>query len=198
MRAAVLMLGLGSMVVAGVARPQVWVGTTTRDATASDSSTTYRPNGSNANALELVELMGVRKHFVIDRGTGMAEAKQQLLREYPVLTTAFVNEWAKRVEAQLNPDDYVVLAAGVYASHFTNDELAELVQGRRNANAGRPSGLPQPLRDKLVRVMPTVAGEIAAGSAQASATLGAQVAEQVAREHPDWLRRSATASGVSK
>ena len=198
MRAAVLVLGLGSIVAAGVAPSQVWVGTTTRDTSAADSSTSYRAVGSNANALELMELLGVRKRFEIDRGKGMAEAKQELLHEYPFLTPTFLNEWAKRVTERLNPDDYVAIAAGVYASHFTDDELGELVQGQRNVNAGRQSGLPQPLRDKLRRVLPTLAGEIAAGYARTGATLGAEVAEQVAKEHPEWLRRPAAAPSASR
>ncbi len=198
MRAAILMLGLGSMLSAGVAQSQVWVGSTTRDASSPQSSTTYVGGSSwNTNAVELVELTGMRKRFEADRTKGMAEAKQDLLRAYPSLTPAFVNEWARRVAAGMNPDDYVAIEAAVYASHFTNDELVELVQARRNVNAGVQSGVPQPLRDKVRRVFPTVVGEIAAGIAQANGKLGAEVMQQVAKEHPEWLKPSA-AAGASR
>ena len=202
MRVAILMLGLSSMLTATVAQPQVWVGTTTRDASSPQSSTIYNDTSSsstsNTNAMELVELTGMRKRFVADRTKGMMEAKQELLHEYPFLTPAFVNEWAKRVAAQMNPDDYMAIVAAVYSAHFTDDELAELVQGQRNENAGAPPSLPQPLKDKLRRMLPTMAGEIAASVTKAGVTLGAEVAEQVAREHPDWIRRSATTPDASR
>ena len=71
MRAAILMLGLGSMLSAGVAQSQVWVGSTTRDASSPQSSTTYVGGSSwNTNAVELVELTGMRKRFEADRTKG--------------------------------------------------------------------------------------------------------------------------------
>ena len=195
MRAA-LILALTSVFPAGLAHSQVWVGQTIRDASATEpapstTTSTTHTISSDPSAMELVQAMGVRKRFEIDRTKGMNDAKAQLLREYPNLSDAFVNEWARKVSAQLNPDDYVAIAARVYSSHFTDDELDQLAQGQRNANAGRPSALPPVLRDKLRRLLPTLAGEIAGGFAQTGATLGAQVAQQVAKEHPDWIKRSA-------
>jgi len=195
---AVLILALASLIPASMAHSQVWVGQTIRDASSGETMTTTTTANhavsSDPSALELMQAMGIRKRFDTDRTKGMNDAKQQLLREYPNLTNAFVNEWAKKVSAQLNPDDYVAIAARVYSSHFSDDELDQLAQGQRNANAGRPSALPPALRDKLRRLLPTLAGEIAGGFAQTGATLGAQVAQQVAKEHPDWIKRSPTAS----
>lgn len=152
---------------------------------------------SNSNAAELIDLMGVGKRFDADRNRSMTEAKQRLLRDYPILTPAFVNEWGRRVMEGMNTDDYATIAANVYASHFSDDELAQLVRGQKNLNAGKPIGLPLTLRQKLERELPTMAGEIAGGYAQTGAKLGAEVAEQVAKEHPDWLRRP-TATGGSR
>jgi hypothetical protein len=109
-----------------------------------------------------------------------------------------VDEWARRVSEKMNADEYVAIAARVYASHFSDDELAKLVEGEKNINAGKRSGLAQPLMEKWARVLPTMAGEIEGEFAQEGAKFSTEVAEQLAKEHPEWVRRPAPASRTAK
>jgi hypothetical protein len=218
MRSIALLLGLIVAVPAAGSAQQVWVygpsntpapvaapGTTAESGVSKKPAPTYHQIGSSStttadtdsNATQLVDLMGVGKRFDADHTRSMAAAKQKLLHDYPIMTPAFVNEWARRVDEQINVDDYTTVAAKVFAAHFNDDELAQLVQGQKNENAGKASGLPLALRQKLERELPTMAGEIAGAFAQMGAKLGADAAEQVAKEHPEWLRRS-TAAGGSK
>ena len=205
-----MLLGLSLLVPAAVAQ-QVWVygpsntpapvavpGAATNATTPTRSVTSYHEVAGTPNAVELVDLMGVRKSFETDHGKMMVVAKQKLMHDFPSLNPAFANEWAKRIAARMNPEDYVAIAAHVYESHFSDDELGELVEAQKNVNAGKRSALSQALRDKLQSSMPAVASEIAGGFTQAGAKLGLEVAQEVAKEHPEWVKRPAPASGALK
>jgi len=184
MRLAILMLCLTLSLTAAEAQ-HTYVGTTTRSASAPDPLNA----GSSANAARLVELLGTRKRFELDRKRLIVEARQQLVHEYPALTPALINGWVNKLATQYSPDDYVNLAAGVYASYFNEQELAELVQVHTNLAAGRHGGMSPALRDKLRTQLPAIEGDIAAGFVRGMTKLGADVAQQLIHEHPELVRR---------
>ena len=144
-------------------------------------------------AHEYVELAGFGREFEAER-PALAEAdKKELLLEYPAMNREFLMEYAKRMNDAMNVGEYEDVWAKVYEEHFTQDELAAMVQGKRNQMASIPSGVPSQLRQKLLAQGPEMSGEAHAEYRRILVQHSREVSHELFREHPEWAKSVAAA-----
>jgi len=90
------------------------------------------------------------------------------------------------MKARFNPDDYVTVAVHVYESHFTSNELQELIKVQNDVKASKPPSVSPELKQKLTDEGVTIQSEILGGCTQVGAKLGGEIAQQILEEHPEW------------
>jgi hypothetical protein len=61
-------------------------------------------------------------------------------------------------------------------------------------NESRPTRVSPELQQKLTSVMPSIQSEILAGCVQIGAKLGAEVGQEIEKEHPDYMKPIANQS----
>ena len=146
-------------------------------------------NQFHSNVLTLVNMTGLRDELLRNRHTVAEEGKQVILHSFPSYDPAFADEWARRMERS-SVDDYLSVVVAVYEKNYSNDDVLEMIQVQRDLSADRQPVLSLQLRSKLAKVAGDVESEIASGFKELGAKQGEQVGEEVAKEHPEWLRSS--------
>lgn len=189
MRTLVLCLGLSFLGSSGVA--QVWVSSTVSNA----SSTTESSAETHADAVKLVQLMGLRATLEANRGKMLQQEKEAMQVQAAKYNPAFVDEWVRRMGQRVNFDDFVAVDVQAYESNFTHEELLQLIRAQQNHNAGKPVALSQAMKEKLLASLPTVQSEIMGGYVQVGSKLGGEIGEEIAKEHPDWVKQPAAGTG---
>ena len=169
----------------------MWVSSTVSNGSTSTESLA----DTHADAVELVQLMGLRGALEANRGKMLQQEKEAMQRQAAKYKPAFVDEWVRRMGQRINFDDFIAVNVQAYESNFTHEELLEMIRAQQNHNAGKPVALSQAMKEKLSASLPTVQSEIMGGYVQVGAKLGGEIGGEIAKEHPDWVKQPATSSG---
>lgn len=145
-------------------------------------------NQFHSNVVTLVSLTGLRDELLRNRHTVAEEGKQVILHSFPNYDPAFAEEWARRMERS-SVDAYLDVVVSVYEKNYTDDDILEMIQVQHELSADKQPVLSLQLRAKLAKVAGTVENEIASGFRQLGAKQGEQVGQEVAKDHPEWLKR---------
>ena len=111
----VLMLSLAAMPAA--AQPPAPAPTTAVDQNAA----------LHQSALKFCEAFNVRQRLEQNMDKLIDDGKQALVKRNPLINPQFVDEWAKRMRARVNLDEFVDATARVYERYYTSDELEAYV-----------------------------------------------------------------------
>jgi hypothetical protein len=149
------------------------------------------PKAHNA-AVKLVDAIGLKDKMKSNVDKTLADGVESMKKKSPQINPAFFEEWAKRMKARINFDDYATIAISVYEKHFTAAELDEMTQQQIAANELKTPVYSEPLKEKLQQVMSQVVSEMMGGFTQLGAKLGADVGGEIGKEHPDWVPDSVT------
>jgi len=175
----VLIISCGSWVGAFAQQPV----TTSPPATAEDAIHTKL----HETTVKLVELMGSRKRILDGLDKSLEDGKEKMLQASPGITPEFADEWVKRMHARTNVDDYVNVIVSVYEKHFNNQEIEELIQAQKDANDSKTPTISPELKEKLSKENTAIISEVIGGCGQVGAKLGADIAAEIQKEHPDWV-----------
>jgi hypothetical protein len=148
-----------------------------------------RPQPSQANLQQLVELTGDRERLQKALPKLLSDGKTKMLRAYPGVDPAFRDEWEKRMAARIKVDDFLGVTARAYEKHFTNDEILDLIALMSARKEGKPVKASAQLQQKLEAEAPAIMGEIMGGATEVAVKLGAQVGGEIAKEHPEYMRQ---------
>lgn len=140
----------------------------------------------HADVVQLVELTGARQRMLAGLDKQIDEGKNSILKNGPNADPRFAEEWAKRMKARTNIDDYVAVFVSVYEKHFNDDEILELIQIQRDSNDGKTPTVSPKLREKASAIAVTLQSEIMGGCTQVGAKLGGEIGMEISKEHPDW------------
>jgi len=176
----------------------LWMAVVPLSAQTTDVSSAERDKKFHEDVLTLVDVTGLRQRLLDGREKSAEEGRQTLLRRFPNYSPAFADEWAKRMVARMQVDDYVKVIASVYEKHFTDAEILELIQMQRDANTGKTPTASAHLKEKLTKELVDVQSEIIGGCTQLGAKLGGAIGEELAREHPEWVGATKGAAESSK
>lgn len=146
------------------------------------------------DVLKLIELDGTKKRLQINLKQMVDKGKVQMMEQASLCNSAFADEWARRMLARANVDEFVNVVVTVFETHFNDVEVRQLIAARKADGTAEPSSISPELKQKLERIMPTVLSEIIGGCTQVGAKLGGEIGQEIAREHPDYCRPA----GVSK
>jgi hypothetical protein len=149
---------------------------------------------AHKSAVELVEVTGMRQQLLDHKAESVKAGQDAIRQNSPAINPAFVDEWGKRMLAQYNVDAFLAVAVHVYEAHFTNDELRQLIQAQLDAKASKPVTLSPQLKQKLTENMSAIQSEIIGGCSQVGAKAGADIGQQLQKEHPEWFPEPASAS----
>ncbi|WP_109486801.1 hypothetical protein [Occallatibacter savannae] len=137
--------------------------------------------------VHLVEVLGLKEKMMVgvdaDLDRGIAVMKAQA----PSLSPEFIEEWRKRMKARLKPEDFIAVVVQVYERHFTADELDQLDKVAISKKEGKPTVLPDALKEKLQKNAIAIQSEIIGGTSQIGARLGMEIGEEIGKEHPEWV-----------
>ena len=147
-----------------------------------------------------MKLMGLRQRLLDSQDKTLDNAKAALTQAHPEYNPAFAEEFAKRMRAKTNVDDYVNVFVRVYEKYLDTDDVAELIQVQQDVNASKTPNIPVQLKEKLSNVAIKMQSEILGGCTEVGAALGGEVGQEIEKEHPDWVARSGSGSkdGLSK
>jgi hypothetical protein len=147
------------------------------------------------NAVKLVELMGSRKRILDSLGKSFGDGKAKLLESDVRLTPEFADEWVKRMVARTNVDDYVNVIITAFEKHYNASEIAALIEAQRDANDSKTPTLSPELKEKVQRESNALASEVVGGCSQLGAKLGADIAQEIEHEHPEWVKQTKPSGG---
>lgn len=136
-----------------------------------------------------MELTGDRERLQKALPKLLSDAKAKMAHAYPSVDPAFGNEWEKRMASRIKVDDFMGVTARTYQKHFTNDEILDLITIMNARKEGKPVKAPAQLQQKMDAEAPGILGEIMGGATELAVKLGGQVGGDIAREHPEYIRR---------
>ena len=114
--------------------------------------------------------------------------KQALVKRNPLINPQFVDEWAKRMRARVNLDEFVDATARVYERYYTSDELDQLTQVQLAMKRSKLYSLPPDLAQKLKTDAPKIQNDINAATSTIGSRLSIAVGQEIEKEHPDWVK----------
>lgn len=141
------------------------------------------------NVLKLVDLMHARSNVQDGQLKAMPEARAKLMQSAPQITDQFADEWVKRMMTDASIDEYIVVIVGTYERHFNNEEIEELIQIQADVNDKKTPTISDTLKAKLAKDSVAIQSEIIGGCTQVGARLGGEIAQQIEKEHPEWLKK---------
>ena|SRR5258708_5340798 len=142
----------------------------------------------HAAAVKLVDASGAKESLRGNIPQLVSQGKAKMLEQFPEYDPAFAEEWAKRMLARLNVEDFVKVAVKAYEKHFTSGELEELIAFQAARKDNKPATLSPELQKKLTTAMPALMGDIAGGCTQVGAKLGGEIGGEIEKEHPEYLK----------
>ena len=172
----VLMLSLAAMPAA--AQPPAPAPTTAVDQNAA----------LHQSALKFCEAFNVRQRLEQNMDKLIDDGKQALVKRNPLINPQFVDEWAKRMRARVNLDEFVDATARVYERDYTSDELDQLTQVQLAMKRSKLYSLPPDLAQKLKSDAPKIQNDINAVTSTIGSRLSIAVGQEIEKEHPDWVK----------
>ena len=137
-------------------------------------------------AVELVEVTGSRDRLVAAIPDMVEQGKAEMRKECPDCRPEFLKEWGKRMAVRFKADDFVNVAARAYEKRFTSDELSQFLAVAASQKTDKPVSPSVVLQKKLEDLLPAIMGDIAGGCTELGARLGAEVAAEILKEHPEY------------
>jgi hypothetical protein len=146
----------------------------------------------HASVLQLFDVMDLRAKILEGQKAAMPDAKRKLIEASKgAINEQFADEWEKRMLSDARIDAYVVVVASVYEKHFTNAEIEELTQIQRDSNDKKTPTVSESLKAKLGKDGIAVQSEIMGGCTEVGARQGGEIAQEIAKDHPDWMKTGA-------
>lgn len=142
----------------------------------------------HSDVLKLVQIEGERARMDAAIPGSLEHGKQILMRKCPNCSPEFTAEWVKQMQARLSPDDLMQVVVRVYEHDLTDAEVRQLIPIAEAKQAGKPPVITDDVRQNLLPKLHHVQNDIVAGCSQIAEKLGGEVAEQIAREHPGWVK----------
>ena len=102
----------------------------------------------------------------------------KMLKANPDLAPEFADEFGRRFVSQVTTDAIAEIVTQGYADHFSMEEIKDLT-----AFYDSPAG------KKLVEVQPAILGDVARKSQEYGQKLGAKIAQDIIKEHPEYYKR---------
>jgi hypothetical protein len=144
----------------------------------------------------LIGLTGLRRELLNNREAFVQQSKQEILRRFPSYDPAFADEAARRMEQRMSVDQFVDVVVAVYEKNFTNRDVLEMIQVQKDVRASRTPAVSPRLQAKLSTAGVSVHSEILGGFTELGYKLGAQIGQEIAKEHPEWMNGSEAFSPV--
>jgi hypothetical protein len=170
------------------------IGSYAQESLPAATATTAPDSLRHENAVKLVESTGARQRLIDSRDSIMQQGKDAMLKSSPELAPEFAEEWVMRMRKRFSPDPYIGVIVAVYEKHFDAVELADLTRAQAEMNAGKTPTFPDALRSKIQATAVEVQSEILGGCAQVGAKIGGEVGQEIATEHPEWLKQPKAAN----
>ncbi len=139
-------------------------------------------------AMKLLEAMGTRKVLADNIDAMIDNGKQKMIQQHPELDPAFSEEWARRMHARINLDEFLNVIAEIYEKHFNTSELTEMIGMYHDLGEQRTPHVSDALKAKLNNVMPEIQADMGAGLMELSEKIGSEVAITVAKDHPEYVK----------
>jgi hypothetical protein len=138
--------------------------------------------------MKLFEMIELKQKVLDAIKQKMPEAKKQMMENCQRCTSAFADEWEKRMLAKTNVGDYVDVYSKVYEKYLTLEDVNELTAMQKAKQASQMAEPSARLKEKLTSVMPSLMSEIMGGCAQVGAKLGAEIGMEIEKEHPEYMK----------
>ena len=138
--------------------------------------------------LQLIDLSGARRDLEGRKAEMVEEGRKKMMESCPKCAPEFSTAWAKRMLERMNIEDFIDVYAKAYEKYLGRDDVEELIELRKKANAHQAAQPSPRLREKIESVMPAMMGDIMGGCVKIGAELGSKIAEEIATEHPEYVK----------
>jgi hypothetical protein len=155
---------------------------------ASNSASPNAATTLHQSALKFCEAFNVRQRLEQNMDKLIDDGKQALVKRNPLINPQFVDEWAKRMRARVNVDEFVDATARIYEKYYTSDELDQLTQVQLAMKRSKLYSLPPDLAQKLKTDAPKIQNDINAATSTIGSRLSIAVGQEIEKEHPDWVQ----------
>lgn len=159
----------------------------------SASTTLADANKLHKSALAFVEASDARQRLQFSLDRLLEDGKQAMLRTNPGMNPDFGDEWVRRMRSRVSLDEFVNATAQVYERHFTSQELDQLALAQRAVKSGHSSPLPSDLVEKMKTESALIQHDINTQTSEIGSRLGKQIGEEIAKDHPEWVKPPSTA-----
>jgi hypothetical protein len=148
----------------------------------------------HADVVQLIELTGAREKLEAQKGAMVEEGSKKIVESCRECTPEFSKEWARRMLVRIRAEDFIDVYVKTYEKYFTQEDVTELIAIQKKTNAHEQVEPTPRLREKLQSVLPSLTGDLYGGCAKVGAELGGKVGQEIASEHPEYIKHSTTAS----
>ena len=138
--------------------------------------------------LQLIDLSGARQDLEGRKAAMVEEGRKKMVESCPQCAPEFSKTWAERMLERMNLDDFLDVYAKAYEKYLSRDDVEELIDLTKKANSHQPTQPSPRLREKLQSVMPSMMADIMGGCVKIGAELGSKVGEEIATEHPEYVK----------
>jgi hypothetical protein len=138
--------------------------------------------------LKLLAAMGTREQMKEGIAQSIPESKAKFKEAAPGVTPEFLDEWARRMQADSSVDAYFAAITAVYEKHFTLSEVRELTQMQQDVNDGKKPVASEALKAKLSKDGTDISAEVVSECGDVGAKLGGRIAGEIEKEHPEWVK----------
>jgi hypothetical protein len=140
----------------------------------------------------LVELSGARQRIQANLEKNVDEAIKTMMDKCQRCSPEFGKEAKKRFLERINIDDYRDVFVRMYEKYFTDEEINELIDLRKETSK---TGVPSPaLKEKLTAVMPRAMADAIDECTKMGAKLGAEIEAEIEREHPEYMKHRSSST----
>ena len=145
----------------------------------------------HSDVMRLIELSGARQELDGRKKEMVEEGRKKMVESCPKCAPEFSKAWAKRMLERMNIEDFLDVYARAYEKYLNRDDVEELIDLKEKAAAHQPAQPSPRLREKIQSVMPALMGDIMGGCVKIGAELGSKVGEEIAAEHPEYVKNVA-------
>ena len=145
------------------------------------------------DALKLVEVSGLRATIETTLSSSFATGAKAMMERCKECAPEFAEEWQKRMKQRSNVDDYLNVYVRTYEKYLDDAEMKELIAIQQSQKTAQPQLPSEALKTKLAPQMTQIMSETMGGCAQVGAKLGGDIALEISKEHPEWMKKSADA-----
>jgi len=142
----------------------------------------------HADVTKLVELTGIRAAMQNNLKQLVDQGKARMRQLCTGCDPAYSDEWAKRMLARLNIDDFIAVYVRVYEKYFNDDEVEQLIAAQNQIRKSQRPTLSDELKQKMAAQMVTIQSEIIGGTTQLGAKLGGEIGKEIELEHPEYFK----------